>query len=88
MKTSLPTEITTQSEAENFLRELHENGELIHPEDDAHDIIWQSVIPSFEEKEKLNHLMSQVRSIENFDPFGYVLWLNDVEPEWDGTYED
>lgn len=43
MKTTLPTAINTIEEAKTFLTELNTNGEAYHPEDDAHDIIWDDV---------------------------------------------
>lgn len=61
MKTQLPEKIKTRQEAENFLTELYENGELFHPEDDARDIDWNmEVPPTKEEKTQLNKLMDDI----------------------------
>jgi len=85
MKTKLPEAIKTIEEAENFLSALHENGESFHPEDDAHDIIWNSIPeehkPTKAECDQLNKLMTDIYEIDGndvntgFDPCGYLLDL-------------
>ena len=73
MKTTLPDSITSIVEAKKFLSNLYENGELFHPEDDAHEIAWICEPPTYEEEEKLNNLMDQVNSFPIFDPCEYCL---------------
>lgn len=76
MKTKLPQSITTQAEAEAFLKELYNNGEIYHPEDDAHGIIWNlpegQDEPTNEECDLLNDLMDQCTFIKNWDACGYI----------------
>ena len=87
MKTNIPSQITTVEEAKVFLTDLHKNGETFHPEDDAHDIIWEEVEVSDEEKDALNNAMIDIynlpgndgkhdNSIE-FDPCGFLLGLRE-----------
>ena len=72
MKTNLDRKIQDTDQAIAFLTELYRNGESYHPEDDAHDIVWNSKsiwggsygipkkdVPTFEDENKLNHLMEQ-----------------------------
>jgi len=90
MKTNLNRTITTQDEAEAFLSELFENTEYFNPDDNAHEVIWQTCSPTDDEKDKLNVLMSAT-FIDGFDPHGYLLdMINDDErreilarPEYD-----
>lgn len=76
MKTNLPTKIETKEQAEKFLTDLNSNNESFHPEDDAHEIIWNTSEVSHDEKEKLNELMGEVYSIENFDPCDFLMDLD------------
>lgn len=62
MKTSLPDSIATVETAKEFLKNLKENGELFHPDDNAHDIIWSCEPPTYEECERLNKLMGEIYS--------------------------
>lgn len=79
MKTKLPTEIKSIDEAKKFLSDLYVNGEVYHPEDDAHDIVWnflpESDVPTGEECDRLNKLMGQVYGI-GLDPCEFVNELN------------
>ena len=63
MKTNLDTQIQDTEQAIAFLTELHHNNEDFHPEDDAHDIIWNGIpkaeIPTSKEQDQLNKLMEQ-----------------------------
>jgi hypothetical protein len=69
MKTNLERSICTVQDAEAFLRELHVNGELYHPEDSAHDVEWSGQEPTDGEKDRLNVLMQEVFNLEqSFDP--------------------
>lgn len=84
MKTALPAAITNRPEAMSFLQALIDNGEVFHPEDDAHDIDWQlpkDQQPTHAEAELLNKLMEDIYNIEGnngdhrnpkFDPCQYV----------------
>lgn len=74
MKTNLEIKIDTPKDAKRFLANLHRNGESFHPEDDAHEIVWKTCSPSFDEREKLNDLMDKVHNF-NFCPCGYLLGL-------------
>lgn len=68
MKTVLPEAIKTKAEAEQFLTDLVNNKEAFHPEDDAHDIVWQSgETPTFEECEQLNKLMEDIYKMPGND---------------------
>jgi len=62
MKTNLPNSITSIEEAKEFLKNLKHNGELFHPEDNAHEIAWSCAAPTYEECEKLNKLMEEIYS--------------------------
>jgi len=83
MKTNLPNRITTVEEAKAFLTELHKNDESFHPEDNAHDIEWETSNPTSEERDKLNALMSDIYELEGnedsqnmiFDPCEFLLNL-------------
>lgn len=75
MRTPLPTAIVSVEEAKQFLKELHENGESFHPEDDAHSIVWQTSNPTPQERDHLNKLMSDIYDVADFDPCGYLLDL-------------
>lgn len=84
MKTVLPNEIKTIQEARNFLTVLYGNGEIWHPEDNAHESFGPEVTNA--EKDQLNKLMSDIYSLpENrdrsyndlvFDPCGFILSLD------------
>lgn len=76
MKTHLPESIQTVCQAEQFLRELNNNSEVFHPEDNAHDIVWQSAPPTPDEADRLNRLMDDIYELSNFDPCEYLLTLN------------
>lgn len=73
MKTKLPKMIKTPEEAKKFLLELIANNEVFHPEDDAHDILWNTCDPTHEEKEQLNVLMHDIYRVADFDPCGFIL---------------
>lgn len=73
MKTQLPESISNIKEAEKFLAELINNGEIFHPEDNAHEINWSCEPPTFEECDHLNKLMEDIYTLENFDPCGYII---------------
>jgi hypothetical protein len=75
MKTILPQAITTVQEAEAFLQDLIDNNEVYHPEDDAHDIIWNDcTASSSEECDQLNKLMDDIYNLEgDYDPCAYIM---------------
>lgn len=79
MKTQIPDSITTIEQAQKFLTELHKNNESYHPEDDAHDIQWDTCEVSFEECEKLNKLRNDLYKLPDFDPCEFILELMDKE---------
>lgn len=78
MQTKLPEQIVNEEQAKDFLTALTQNGELIHPEDNAHEIEWALPIeaqPTWDECEQINLLMEQVCAIPDFDPFLFCLEL-------------
>lgn len=95
MKTTLPVSINTVGEAKAFLAELYTNGESFHPEDDAHDILWNEVEVSPAEADQLNALMSMIYELPectpkhdgeiglymDFDPCGYILDIHNADDE-------
>lgn len=72
LRTNVNRVIKTKEDAEAYLTELFNNGESYHPEDNAHDIIWNTASPTSWEKKKLNRLMKQVNTIPNFDPCDFL----------------
>lgn len=69
MRTILPDSISNEEEAKKFLRELINNNESFNPEDNPHDICWQTTTLSDVEKDKLTILMQQIWKLPGFDPF-------------------
>lgn len=72
MKTNLKRQIRNKFDAMGFLEQLHLNGESFHPEDDAHDIIFETEVSSAE-RDKLNILMNEVYEVEDFDACEFIL---------------
>lgn len=68
LKTQLPAAINTVAEAEEFLTNLHNNGEDFHPEDDAHDIVWNGIsvnqAPTPAQCDQLNKLMIDIYNLD------------------------
>ena len=77
MRTQLPFSIDTVEEAREFLQELFDNDESYHPEDDAHDIIWNGTTVDMFEKDRLNELMEDMRELEGFDACEFLMDLID-----------
>lgn len=85
MKTQLPKEIKTIQQAEKFLTELYNNGEIYHPEDDANDCL--EGIATKEECDQLNKLMNDIYNFKGnenaqsmiFDPCEFIL---NLDPEY------
>ena len=84
MKTKFPEGISTTKEAEKFLKELYDNGESFHPEDDVFTIIWD--LDPQPDTLELIHLDKLMRDIWNlpelqnyphneWDPSGYLMDL-------------
>ena len=75
MKTGLNIEIRTDQDAEDFLIALVINKEEYHPEDNAHDILWNDVEnpPTAVECDKLNELMGQIYANCSIDPCEIIL---------------
>lgn len=76
MKTELPKELKTIEEATKFLHDLTDNGEAYHPEDSAHNIIWNlEEEPTEEECDHLNKLMDDIYDLEwiGTDPCGIIM---------------
>lgn len=76
MNTILPESITSVSEAKKYLSDLHHNGEAYHPDDDAHDVLFQTCNPSSVQRDKMNYLMSQVFTFDSLDPYAFLIDLN------------
>lgn len=77
MKTLLPATISNIEEAKKFLTDLIENDECYHPEDNAHEINWQSNdIPQESDCDLLNKLMLDIYKLEDFDPCEFILNYN------------
>lgn len=80
MKTTIPSAITTQAEAEIFLTNLCINGENFHPEDDAHDIEFLNLDeeerPTVEQCDQLNKLMDDIYNLPgDFCPCAFILYF-------------
>ena len=85
MKTKLPQSIGTIGEAKEFLKELCDNNEQYHPEDDAHDIEWKTELvgdyPTKEERDQMNKLMNEIYALKGnedpermiFDPCEFIM---------------
>ena len=77
MKTVLPNEIKTVEQAKAFLTDLHNNGEAYHPEDDAHEIVWNTEErPTTNDMNMLNFLMDEIYKLPDFDPCEFLLDLS------------
>lgn len=86
MKTTLPTAIQdehskiwrhihTEGDAKKFLKELFDNGESYHPDDDVFDLI--DGLFNEDESKGLNKIMQEIYSLpSNFDPCQYLLDLD------------
>jgi len=80
MKTILPSTISTEQQAVDFLTMLHNNGEAFHPEDNAHDIEWGNDDPPTPDQcDKLNSLMEQIYDLGTVDPCAVLLELLPIE---------
>ena len=87
MKTNLDISIQTDEQAVNFLTELHDNNESYHPEDNAHDIIWDENRPTKTECDQLNNLMNQIYENTDVDPCEILLDLACEEGRYFDTRE-
>lgn len=73
MTTNLDRTISNTEDAQAFLQDLMNNGEIWHPDDNAHDVIWMiKEPPTHTEMDKLNELMHDVHKYIN-DPPQYVI---------------
>lgn len=73
MKTKLNITITNEAEAIEFLTELYENNEVYHPEDNAHDVLFETCEPSKRHRNDLNRLMDEIYTNTNIDPCEILL---------------
>lgn len=69
MKTQLPESISSITEAIEFLTALHGNGEAYHPDDNAHEIEWQTTEVTPAECDKLNKLMEDIYNLPGNDNY-------------------
>lgn len=85
LKTRLPEAIKTQEQAEAFLKELSDNKEVFHPEDDATDIEFDGIVVTQRQRLQLNKLMNDIYNIDGnngdhanpkFDPCEFIIKLN------------
>jgi len=70
MKTILPLSIDTIEAAKKFLTDLVNNNEAFHPEDDAHEIVWElpkDQQPTVLERNRLNKLMEDIYNLKGND---------------------
>lgn len=75
MKTRIPEALTSMDDVRAYLKELHDNNEAYHPEDDAREI---DNLFTREEGERLNETMNRVYEICNAhgeDPCEILLGL-------------
>jgi hypothetical protein len=76
-RSRMEARIQSVEEAKTFLKELHDNGEDYHPEDDATDNVNEDIA---ENGEELNECMEDIYNLpnvpESFDPCGYLLDLD------------
>ena len=74
MKTKIPESINSLEEAYCFLKDLVDNAEIWHPDDDATDVIWDGTDepPTPEEAAMLNKLMDEVRDYDP-DPCCFIM---------------
>ncbi len=87
MKTALPTSISSIEEANKLLKELYENGESFHPEDDVFDLDFDTdEPPTWEEKVQLDYLFDQMYEIEEYDPCEYLEELINQERNYNESY--
>lgn len=86
MRTILPESITCVEDARSFIQSLCDKHEQYHPEDDAHDVCWQTTKVSWDEAERLNLLMGQIYALpevpEKYDPCGHILEYLKLEDEF------
>jgi len=87
LKTDLNRHIATQEDAVKFLKDLHDNNEDYHPDDDANDIRWGTCKPTKTECENLNILMDQIRENTTIDPCGVLLRLQNNAPPCLGEFD-
>lgn len=77
--------ITSVEEAKAFLRELHDNDEAYHPEDDAEDNENEDIRL---EADALNKCMEDIYALpgvpgDDFDPCGYLIDLKKGIPQYE-----
>lgn len=75
----LPSKIKTTEEARIFIKMIFNWDVLLHPDDDAHDIVTPKGEKFFTDKQadKINELYGQVFELEDFCPYAYnVMLLN------------
>lgn len=78
----LPEAITDEASAIEFLTNLHNSGFAYHPEDSAHDVLFDTDYqPTYAEREQLNKLMVDVYNLPgvpftSFDPCEILLNLD------------
>jgi hypothetical protein len=72
IKTNLNRTIKTIDDAKAYIKELYDNNELYHLEDDAKDIIWNKGIePPYEVLDNVNELTLDCFKLLDFDPMEY-----------------
>ena len=77
METNLNITITTDNQAVEFLTSLHNDNLSFHPEDNAHDIVWNGsdYQPTTEDCDNLNRLMEEIYTNTAVDPCEILLDL-------------
>jgi hypothetical protein len=84
MKTNLTRTIETVEQAEEFLTQLHENGEMIDPNDNPHTIEWslpKDQQPTPAECDQLRALMVSCLNFDlsEFDAYQFIIDLDEEE---------
>lgn len=79
MKTNLNRSINSKASAIDFLWELHQNGEMFHPDDDASDIIFIDM-PNEEQIGTINKLMDDCFKVCDPIDLDYHILFDDAVP--------
>lgn len=79
MKTNLNVTIETPEQANAFITELFNNGEMFNFDDDPKDILWPFYTTTPEEIEQLRIVIGQLFSIPDYDPFEIACKLSHLQ---------
>lgn len=88
MKTTIPAEIKTYDQAYAFLKELHNNGEIFHPDDDPSSVGYRNETGDWitlfkpDEAALVNKAMNECFNV-NADPSAIAMDIMDRESFFD-----